>query len=277
MSSRASPTPSVTGVHVTPVISRTIKHSIFNPPRRRFSVPLTPQDPEMYSAVRNAIISHRIRIQKEKEKVLHSQEDHGRGEDVSPKKSVADIVFENTIQAMEKQLQIEKEAFKRAEIAVSDAQDHLLNEIKRRDERIKRTKLELETEASSLNSWKEECALLQEQLSQKKVEIQKLEAEEEAKRKLMREERKRKAQDILRKELEEREMKRMKLEEPPETSTVQKLEQELEEKRKELNELDQTRADIVWLMKQVILAEMKNKKRETAGGDSTAKNGSNKY
>lgn len=262
MSSRASPTPSASGVHATPVISRFVKHSIFNQPRRRFAVPLAPQDPEMHNAVRNAVICNKIRIQRQQEKDLDSQKD-SMCEEAPTKKSTAEVVFDNRIQAMEKQLQIEKEALKRAESSVTEAQKHLVNEIKRRDERMKRAKSELETEVSSLTSLKEEYAMLQEQIIQKKQEIKKLESEEEAKKNQLREERKRKVQEILMKEMEEREMKRIKIEESSETSNVQALEKELEEKRKELNQLDQIRTDVVWLMKQVILAEMKNKKRET--------------
>lgn len=268
MSSRASPTPSATGVHITPVISRTVKHSIFNQPRRRFSIPLTPEDPEMHNAVRNAIRRHKVRMQREKEKADNTEE-RNSGEEDPPKKSAAEVVFDNRIQAMENQLQIEKEALRRAEGAVVDAQNHLIDEIKRRDELIKKAKAEVETEVSSLRSLKEEYAKLHEQLKQKKAEIKTLESEEEAKRNQLREERKRKAQEILMKDKQERELKRVKVEESSETSNVQRLEKELDEKRKELNQLEQIRTDLVWLMKQVILAEMKNKKKGSVSRDST--------
>lgn len=299
MSHRASPIPpsanvsaataaSVTStmVNVVPVSARSNKHSLFNPPRRRFAVPLTPHDPEMHQAVMNAMKYHYQlkQAQEQQQKVksevaMKSQVDAESSVGTHPEpppdpvKSAAEILWEKRIQAMESQLLLEKEGLEKCKTAAKKAREDLQSIIQERDEKRQALRIQREREMEALESLKQQRSVIMEKIVATKDMISTL----ESKRRQHIEEKKRKAVEMIYQKNEEldeaeRATKRAKLEESSAsttlstssepTSQVKQLEQQLQEKRDELNKLDQVRTGVIWLMKQVILVEMKNKKRE---------------
>lgn len=284
MSHRASPVPASasasttatsTAINAVPVTARSVKHSLFNPPRRRFAVPFTPHDPEMHQAVAHALKYHYQQQQQQLQ--LKRKQEQSQTEDVSeshpdkdsgdlrpqePEKSAAEILWEKRLEVMEHQWLLEKEGLERAQNEVKKAQEHLTHLMQERNQKRQDIRQERETERQALESFTQQRAVLMDQIHATKDAIQGL----ELKRKQYIEEKKRKAiQDM---EIE-RATKRVKMDESSTTSAsleplsqVKRLEQTLQEKREQLNQLEQVRTGVIWLMKQVILVDMKNKKRE---------------
>jgi chromosome segregation ATPase len=246
--------------------SKENQNGIHNPIRRTFTVPVAPEEVEVHDAIRNALLYRKSKRPR--------KESGSKGDaifDSEIKKSELDIKIESEkgrlkkhVKALKIQSIQAKAQLDGAKAAEAQAKQDLIRSIKERDQEMKKASATLSQTADkneelvSLDKERNELTTVFKQMEKRLRGLEdSWEKEDEGKQKQLAketEERKRKAAE----QIDEQQKKRQRIEEC-EMSDIQRLEQELSEKAKELDTLKQTQSQMIWLVKQVIT--MQNEKK----------------